>query len=157
MQPWGGTLNYGISQDKGNCFDPRGSDLALADNERKAFTVIGGIVSRYDEYSVIESKPLVCEFPGLLGSHNQVGQAFIVGEHAVIWQPSLTKVWGTLPYESIEEVRPVEKHLLGRWMIPIKRRDGSCMFVSVSKYGKASKDLQEEARSEMLTRLGAVK
>jgi hypothetical protein len=155
---WGGTADLGLTQLKGDCPDPRGSDfireLSLADGEAKAFAAIGAIVSRYDTLLYAESKPQTCDFPAF--DQERSGESFIVGEHAVIWQDSLTKVWSTLSLESIEEVRPLERHYLN-WRIPIKRRDGSCMFVTVVKGRSVAKGLQEEARAAIQTRIGAVK
>lgn len=156
---WGGTSDYGISQSKGDCLDPRGSDLAKQDMKAKAAASAGAIVARYDQYWFVDSQHTNCEYPGVTAVPHY-GQSFTVGEHAIIWEEAWTETWRTLPLADIAEVRPVEKHWLNHWMIPIEKRDGSCMFVSVNRSGSAAgstpKELQEGAREAVLSRLGTL-
>ena len=136
------------------CPDPRGSDLVAEDAKTKAFASAGSITKPYEGFwSFVESKHSVCEYPG--SSAAVRGGAFGVGEQASVWEEA--HVWRTLPLKDIEEVRPVEMHWPRVWIIPIKKRDGTCMFVTVlPKSGIVGKGLQEEARAAIAARIDAL-
>jgi hypothetical protein len=142
---WGGTGDFGISQAQGDCPDPRGSDLALVDAKSHAFASVGTIVSQYSNYWFLQSKPPNCKFPGLLFSTPHQGQSFSIGELGIIWQEA-TGGWRVISFKDVQYVRPLEEHGLGKWLLPIETRDGSCMFLAVSNGILVQKSVQEEAR-----------
>jgi hypothetical protein len=133
-----------------DCFDASGSDLASEEAKHRA----GVILSRYDRFRFVESDHPGCEYPSMTSrQHTGVGRSFSVGEHALVWQDEI-HLWHALPLQNIQEVRPLEKHWPNDWLIPIKRVDGSCMFISVGTEEYLvinwAKELQEKARAAIL-------
>ena len=139
-----------------DCLAASGSDLASEDAKHRA----GVILSRYDQFQFVESDHPGCEYPSMTSrKHSGSGRSFGVGEHALVWQDKYGELWHALPLENIQEVRPVEKHWPNPWLIPIKRVDGSCIFISVGteKYLVIiwAKELQEQARAAILASMQA--
>jgi len=155
---WGGVSTEGSSPS--DCLDARGKDLAAKDEQRRGDALIAGagaVAARYPQYSMKIGEQANCAYPGVTGGRIEFGHAFIVGENALVWQDEFTQHWDSLRVADIVEVEPVEGHFLLRWMIPIQRKDGPCLFLMVSTKKdidqSESKKVQEQARSVIAARL----
>jgi hypothetical protein len=155
---WGGVSTEGSWA--GDCLDARGGDLAAEDEQRRGDALIAGagaVAARYPQYSIQIGEQANCAYPGVTGGRTEFGHVFIVGENALVWQNEFTQHWDSLRVADIVEVEPVEMHFLLRWMIPIQRKDGPCLFLVVSTKKdieqSESKKVQEQARSVIAARL----
>jgi hypothetical protein len=138
---------------EGDCLSASGKEVAAEEARQTALARAGKILRQYDGLEVAESKHPGCGYPGI-GKNTHDYKFFTVGERALVWQDTDTNTWETLPLENIQEVQPLEKHWPNHWMIPIRRVDGACMFLSVTR-GVVILDQkdQEEARSAILERI----
>jgi L-aminopeptidase/D-esterase-like protein len=110
----------------------------------------GDLIARYDGYRSVETNGPDCKFPGFGNSRS--GSFFEIREHAVLWGQqghSPDVLW----MSDIQDVPPPVQRF-SEWVIPIKRRDGSCAFFELFSQGSSSvRAVQDEARSRMLGRL----
>jgi hypothetical protein len=114
--------------DTANCPSAVGSDIAQADEERRGEQLIassGSVLGRYGPFELLRGTGAACAFRHNLPESG--GDQFIVMQQRVAWRDR-RQHWDSVAVADIEDVKPVEKHMMARW-IPVATRDGSCLFV----------------------------
>jgi hypothetical protein len=142
---------------------PRAAEFAAATaaaNEKKGEPIGGTSVASYRRYLAVEAKGSGCAYPKfgwpLTGHATQMGGPFDVRERALTWTRQDTDDVENLQFKDVDELRPAERHY-GVWFIPIRRTDGSCLFLNVTNDSRRvvdqGRDLEETVRSMVLARM----
>jgi hypothetical protein len=126
-------------------------------NEKKGEPLGGASLASYRHYVVVQSKSPTCAYPTfgwpMTLLRTQMGGPLDVRERALTWIRADSAEAQSLQFKDIEEVRPAEHHY-SFWFIPIRKTDGSCLFLSVTNDGAhvadQSREIEETARSALL-------
>jgi hypothetical protein len=112
----------------------------------------GEVIAKYDSYTLVETNGPDCRFPGF--QHFKTGNSFEVRDHILVWGQN-GHVPDVLPIDDIQEALPLQRFGGFDWLIPLKRRDGSCLFFRMNTKGWQQKAIQDEVRNKIISRMPA--
>jgi hypothetical protein len=134
---------------------PQATEFAAATtaaNEKKGEPLGGASRASYKRYVLIEAKSPGCAYPKfgwpLSGHPTQMGGPLDVRERALTWTRADSEAAESLQFKDILELGPPEHHY-NFWFIPIRKTDGSCLFLNVTSDSSYVADMRREAEESV--------
>jgi|SRR5262245_9870046 len=119
-----------------NCLEATGGDLlAVEETQVDAF---GQELARHDPIRLEWRASATCNLKESSYYDGGYGDAFVVTEQAIFWRDRRDAPrWRTIPIGDVQDAPAVQDDGVMEW-IPVRKRDGSCVFFDVGAFADAN-------------------